>query len=45
MDELTELRELLEAGRIADALLLVDEPDEMSREDKINKMSSSIPTG
>ncbi len=40
MDELTELRELLEAGRMADALLLVDELDEMSREDKINKISS-----
>lgn len=40
MDELTELRELLEAGCLADALLLVDELDEMSREDKINKISS-----
>jgi hypothetical protein len=39
MDELSELRDLLQAGRIEDALLLVDELDEMSREDKINKIS------
>ena len=40
MDELVELRTLLETGRIEEALLLVDELEEMSREDKINKMSS-----
>ena len=40
MDELSELRDILQAGRIEDALLLVDELDEMSREDKINKISS-----
>jgi hypothetical protein len=40
MDELAELRTLLETGRIEEALLLVDELDEMSREDKINKISS-----
>ena len=40
MDELAELRMLLAEGRIEDALLLVDELDEMSREDKINKISS-----
>src|SRR5687768_11259821 len=40
MDELSELRDLLQAGRIEDAILLVDELDEMSREDKINKISS-----
>jgi len=40
MDELSELRDLLQAGRIEDALLLVDELDEMSREDKINKISN-----
>jgi hypothetical protein len=40
MDELSELRDLLQTGRIEDALLLVDELDEMSREDKINKISS-----
>ena len=40
MDELSELRDLLQAGRIEDALLLMDELDEMSREDKINKISS-----
>ena len=40
MDELAELRLLLTEGRIEEALLLVDELDEMSREDKINKISS-----
>jgi len=40
MDELVELRTLLETGRIEEALLLVDELEEMSREDKINKISS-----
>jgi hypothetical protein len=40
MEELAELRTLLETGRIEEALLLVDELEEMSREDKINKMSS-----
>jgi hypothetical protein len=40
MDELAELRTLLETGRIEEALLLVDELDEMSREDKMNKISS-----
>ena len=42
MDELTELRTLLETGHIAEALLLVDELEEMSREDKINKISSDM---
>ncbi len=40
MDELSELRDFLETGQIEKALLLVDELDEMSREDKINKISS-----
>ena len=40
MDELVELRTLLETGRIEEALLLVDELEEMNREDKINKISS-----
>jgi hypothetical protein len=40
MDELADLRTLLTEGRIDEALLLVDELDEMSREDKINKISS-----
>jgi hypothetical protein len=40
MDELAELRLLLSEGRIEEALLLVDALDEMSREDKINKISS-----
>ena len=43
MDELADLRTLLTEGRIEDALLLVDELDEMSREDKINKISSYMP--
>ena len=42
MDELAELRMLLTEGRIEEALLLVDELDEMSREDKINKISSAM---
>jgi hypothetical protein len=42
MDELADLRTLLTEGRIEDALLLVDELDEMSREDKINKISSYL---
>lgn len=42
MDELADLRMLLAEGRIEEALLLVDELDEMSREDKINKISSSM---
>ena len=40
MDELAELRTPIETGRIEEALLLVDELEEMSREDKINKISS-----
>jgi len=40
MEELLELRELLMGGNISDALLLVEELTEMSREDKINKIYS-----
>ena len=40
MDEVAELRTLLETGRIEEALLLVDELEEMSREDKMNKISN-----
>ena len=40
MEELLELRELLVGGNISDALLLVEEMTEMSKDDKINKISS-----
>ena len=40
MEELLELRELLIGGNIHDALLLVEEMTEMSKDDKINKIFS-----
>jgi ABC-type transporter Mla MlaB component len=40
MEELLELRQLLEQGKISEALLLVDELEEMSLSDKINKIDS-----
>jgi hypothetical protein len=40
MEELLELKELLMSGNISDALLLVEELTEMSREDKINRIAS-----
>jgi ABC-type transporter Mla MlaB component len=40
MEELLELRQLLEQGNIPEALLLVDELEEMSLSDKINKIDS-----
>jgi hypothetical protein len=40
MEELLELKDLLLAGNIADALLMVEEMTEMSKDDKINKISS-----
>jgi hypothetical protein len=40
MEELLELRSLLIGGNISDALLLVEEMTEMSKDDKINKISS-----
>ncbi|MCL6752972.1 hypothetical protein KBT16_19155 [Nostoc sp. CCCryo 231-06] len=40
MEELLELRQLLEQGKIHEALLLVDELEEMSLGDKINKIDS-----
>ncbi|OYQ67242.1 hypothetical protein B9G53_02515 [Pseudanabaena sp. SR411] len=40
MEELLELRSLLIDGNISDALLLVEEMTEMSKDDKINKISS-----
>jgi len=40
MEELRTLREYIEQGRYQDALLLVDDLEEMSREDKLNKIYS-----
>jgi len=40
MEELLELKELLIEGNVSDALLLVEEMTEMSKDDKINKISS-----
>ncbi|MEH2290906.1 hypothetical protein [Nostoc sp.] len=40
MEELLELRQLLKQGKIHEALLLVDELEEISLGDKINKIDS-----
>ena len=40
MEELLEIRELLLANRISDALQLVEEMTEMSKDDKLNKIFS-----
>ena len=40
MEELLELKQLLEQGKVYEALLLVDELEEISLSDKINKMDS-----
>jgi hypothetical protein len=40
MEELLELRELVVSGNIEAALSLIDELEEMSKEDKINKIYS-----
>jgi len=40
MEELLELRTLLMGGNISEALVLVEEMTEMSKDDKINKISS-----
>ena len=40
MEELLELKTLLTEGKVSDALALVDEMTEMSKGDKINKISS-----
>lgn len=40
MEELLELRELITGGDLAAALSLIDELEEMSKEDKINKIYS-----
>jgi len=40
MEELLELKTLLVEGNVSDALVLVEEMTEMSKDDKINKVSS-----
>jgi Domain of unknown function DUF29 len=40
MEELLELKELLIGGNISEALLLVEEMTEMSKDDKLNKIFS-----
>ena len=40
MEEITELRHYIESGKYQDALGLLDEMEEMSRDDKINRISS-----
>ncbi|MFO0142216.1 MAG: DUF29 family protein [Aphanizomenon sp.] len=40
MEELLELKNLLISGNIADALLLVEEMTEISKDDKLNKIIS-----
>ena len=40
MEELLELKDLLLAGNLTDALLLVEEMTEMSKDDKLNKIFS-----
>ena len=40
MEELTVLRQYIEQGRYGDALVFIDELEEMSKEDKINKIFS-----
>jgi hypothetical protein len=42
MEELLELRTCLEQHRYDDALIIVNELEEMSRDDKINKIGSFI---
>ncbi|MBD2692985.1 DUF29 family protein [Anabaena catenula] len=40
MEELLELRELLKRGNISSALLMIDEMEEMSKKDILNKIRS-----
>jgi hypothetical protein len=40
MEELYELRKYIESGKYQEALLLLDEMEEMSRDDKINRIAS-----
>ena len=42
MEELLELRAYIEQGRYAEALALIGEMEEMSRDDKINKIESFL---
>jgi len=42
MEELFELRNYIEGGRYADALYLLGDMEEMSRDDKINKIESFL---
>jgi hypothetical protein len=42
MEELMELRSYIEQGRYGEALILLGEMEEMSRDDKINKIGSFI---
>nr|VFJ90091.1 MAG: protein of unknown function DUF29 [Candidatus Kentron sp. H]VFJ91404.1 MAG: protein of unknown function DUF29 [Candidatus Kentron sp. H]VFJ98099.1 MAG: protein of unknown function DUF29 [Candidatus Kentron sp. H] len=42
MEELIELRHHIQQGRYQDALVLIGEMDEMSRDDKINKIESFL---
>ena len=42
MEELMELRQLLEAGKMPEAMLLLDEMDEMAKDDKITKIESHL---
>jgi len=45
MEELLEFRELLVGGNISDALLLVEEMTEMSKDDKLNKICNCSTRG
>ena len=40
MEELIELRSLVQRGELESALMLIDEMEEMSKDDKINKIYS-----
>ncbi len=42
MEELLELREHIQQGRYASALVLIGEMEEMSQDDKINKIGSFL---
>ena len=42
MEELMELRQLLAAGKMSEAMLLLDEMDEMAKDDKINKIEGYL---
>jgi hypothetical protein len=42
MEELLELRNHIEQGRYSDALALIGEMEEMSRDDKVNKIESFL---